>query len=134
MINFSNHGLGFDCLTIWKFFASFVSFYFKILIAHWGTCTLFHVENNEIAPLILKIISQIVFKIYILKTFLLQYVSHNRYQKVVKDSSILIANIYLKVTIIIIKISSWMAMILLLLLITLRESRRHKREWNYLNI
>ena len=111
-----------------KNFASFVSFYFKILIAYWVTCTLFHVENNGIALLIPKIVSQIVFTIYILKMFLLQYVSHNLYQEVVKDSSILIANIYLTVTIIIIKNSSLRTMSLLSFLITLRESRRHKRE------
>ena len=75
-------------------------------MASWVTCTLFHVENNEIAPVILKIISQIVFTIYILKMFLLQYVPRNLYQEIGKDSSILIANIYLTVTVIIIKISS----------------------------
>ena len=94
---------------------------------------LFRIENNGIAPLVLKIISQTVLTIYILKMFLLQYVSHNLYPKVVKDCSILIANIYLIVTIIMIKISSWRTMSLLLFLITLRESRRHKRGW-HLNI
>ena len=89
-----------------KIFASFVSFYFEILIVYWNTCTLFRVENNGIAPLILKIISQIVFTIYILKTYFLQYVLHNLYQKVVKDCSILIVNIYLTVKIMITKISS----------------------------
>ena len=75
-------------------------------MASWVTCTLFHVENNGIAPVILKIISQIVFTIYILKMFLLQYVPRNLYQEIGKDSSILIANIYLTATVIIIKISS----------------------------
>ena len=95
---------------------------------------LIHVENNGIVTLILKIISQITFTIYILKTLLLQYVSHNLYQEVVKDSSNLIANIYLTVTIVIIKMSSSMKMVLVLFLITLRETRHNKREWNHLNI
>ena len=44
--NFSNHGLGFDYFTTEKNFVSFVSFYFKVLIVYWGTCTLFRVEKK----------------------------------------------------------------------------------------
>ena len=103
MTNFSNHNLGFGCFTIGKNFVSFVSFHFRVSIANWGTCTLFRVGKNGTAPLILKIESQVMLTIYILKTFLLQHVSHKLYQKVWR---ILIANIYLTVTIIITKISS----------------------------
>ena len=106
MIIFFKSGLRFLLFHDRTKFASFVFFYFKILFIYLAICTLFHFENNGFAPLIVKIISLIVFTIYILKTFPLQYVSHNLYQKVVKDISILIANIYLTVTIIMIKISS----------------------------
>ena len=34
-------------------FVSFVSFYFKVSIVYWGTCTLFRVEKNCITPLTL---------------------------------------------------------------------------------
>ena len=129
MINFFKSWLRFWLLIGKKFsIIVFFSFKFSLFTGLFALYFLFHIENNGIAPLALKIISQVVFTIYILKTFLLQYVSHNLYQKFVKVISLLIANIYLTVTITIIRISSWMTMILLFLLITLRESRRHKRE------
>ena len=64
--------LGFGCFVRGKNFTSFVFFSFQIFVVHWVFCTLLHVENNGIVPLILKIISQIVLTIFIFKSVTLK--------------------------------------------------------------
>ena len=81
--------------------------------------------------LILKVISQLVFIHFILKTLLFQYVSCNLYQSKQHFNCKCLFNCCSNYND---KYLSWMAMLLLLFLLTSRGSSGCKRELNYMNI
>ena len=66
MINFLKSWLRFWLFYNRKIFLHHLFYSFQICIVNWVISTLYYVKNNDIAPLILKIIYQIVFTIFIL--------------------------------------------------------------------